>query len=146
MPADAAASCCRLYRPCRIGCADARMPANDLIGLRPGEVLVQVGAKMPACLPASAVGHACCRDSGLYHQHKTQCCDDALAMQRNVGNIASFKDMNLMSCLEYAVAGGHGALPSPAPRPWITGGIGSCKPSPPTLMRMCVPVALQCSR
>ncbi|EFN51231.1 hypothetical protein CHLNCDRAFT_12412, partial [Chlorella variabilis] len=47
-----------------IGCADARMPANDLIGLRPGEVLVQ----------------------------------------RNVGNIASFKDMNLMSCLEYAVA------------------------------------------
>jgi carbonic anhydrase len=28
-------------------------------------------------------------------------------VQRNVGNIASFKDMNLMSCLEYAVAGAH---------------------------------------
>lgn len=47
-----------------IGCAEARVPANELVGLRPGEVLVQ----------------------------------------RNVGNIASFKDMNLMSCLEYAVA------------------------------------------
>nr|AXF41552.1 carbonic anhydrase CAH920 [Chlorella sp. ArM0029B] len=46
-----------------VGCSDARVPANDLIGLRPGEVFVQ----------------------------------------RNVGNLATHKDMNAMSCIEYAV-------------------------------------------
>lgn len=46
-----------------IGCSDARVPANELIGLAPGEVFVQ----------------------------------------RNVGNLATHKDMNAMSCIEYAV-------------------------------------------
>ncbi|KAL4443315.1 hypothetical protein ABPG75_011052 [Micractinium tetrahymenae] len=46
-----------------IGCSDARVPANELIGLAPGEVFVQ----------------------------------------RNVGNLATHKDMNVMSCIEYAV-------------------------------------------
>lgn len=68
--------CLVITMGCRIGCADARVPANELIGLRPGEVLVQ----------------------------------------RNVGNIASFKDMNLMSCLEYAVAGAR--LPERLPAVW----------------------------
>lgn len=47
-----------------IGCADSRVPANELLGLGPGEVLVQ----------------------------------------RNVGNLASHKDPNCMSSLEYAVS------------------------------------------
>eukprot|EP00887_Chlorella_sp_A99_P005685 scaffold1.g5685.t1 len=46
-----------------IGCSDSRVPANELIGLGPGEVFVQ----------------------------------------RNVGNLATHKDMNVMSCMEYAV-------------------------------------------
>ncbi|GAB4818673.1 hypothetical protein N2152v2_005719 [Parachlorella kessleri] len=46
-----------------IGCADSRVPANELLGLGPGEVFVQ----------------------------------------RNVGNLASLKDINCMSCLDYAV-------------------------------------------
>ena len=55
--------------PClcrRIGCSDSRVPANELLGLGPGQVFVQ----------------------------------------RNVGNLATHKDMNVMSCLEYGVAGG----------------------------------------
>ena len=50
----------------RIGCSDSRVPANELLGLGPGQVFVQ----------------------------------------RNVGNLATHKDMNVMSCLEYGVAGG----------------------------------------
>ncbi|KAI7838875.1 hypothetical protein COHA_007341 [Chlorella ohadii] len=46
-----------------IGCSDSRVPANELLGLGPGEVFVQ----------------------------------------RNVGNLATHKDMNVMSCMEYAV-------------------------------------------
>lgn len=46
-----------------IGCSDSRVPANELLGMGPGEVFVQ----------------------------------------RNVGNLATHKDMNVMSCLEYAV-------------------------------------------
>uniref|UniRef100_A0A1D2AAW4 Carbonic anhydrase n=1 Tax=Auxenochlorella protothecoides TaxID=3075 RepID=A0A1D2AAW4_AUXPR len=46
-----------------IGCSDSRVPANQLMGLGPGEVFVQ----------------------------------------RNVGNLVTHKDMNAMSCLEYAV-------------------------------------------
>ncbi|PSC75414.1 carbonic anhydrase [Micractinium conductrix] len=46
-----------------IGCSDARVPANALIGLKPGEVFVQ----------------------------------------RNVGNLVTYKDMSAQSCLEYAV-------------------------------------------
>lgn len=46
-----------------IGCADSRVPANEILGLPPGAVFVQ----------------------------------------RNVGNLATHKDMNCMSCLEYAV-------------------------------------------
>jgi carbonic anhydrase len=46
-----------------IGCSDSRVPANELLGMGPGEVFVQ----------------------------------------RNVGNLATHKDMNAMSCLEYAV-------------------------------------------
>lgn len=46
-----------------IGCSDARVPANELIGLKPGEVFVA----------------------------------------RNVGNLATHKDMNIMACIEYAV-------------------------------------------
>lgn len=46
-----------------IGCSDSRVPANQILGLNPGEVFVQ----------------------------------------RNVGNLATHKDMNCMSCLEYAV-------------------------------------------
>ena len=46
-----------------IGCSDSRVPANELLGMGPGEVFVQ----------------------------------------RNVGNLATHKDMNCMSCLEYAV-------------------------------------------
>lgn len=46
-----------------IGCSDSRVPANQLIGLGPGEVFVQ----------------------------------------RNVGNLATHKDMNSMACIEYAV-------------------------------------------
>ncbi|KAK9808649.1 hypothetical protein WJX72_001245 [[Myrmecia] bisecta] len=46
-----------------IGCADSRVPANQILGLAPGEVFVQ----------------------------------------RNVGNLATHKDMNAMACLEYAV-------------------------------------------
>eukprot|EP00775_Hariotina_reticulata_P003943 gene3943-4197_t len=46
-----------------IGCSDSRVPANQILGLQPGEVFVQ----------------------------------------RNVGNQAMHTDMNLMSCLEYAV-------------------------------------------
>lgn len=46
-----------------IGCADSRVPANTLLGLKPGEVFVQ----------------------------------------RNVGNLATHKDLNCMACLEYAV-------------------------------------------
>jgi carbonic anhydrase len=47
-----------------IGCSDSRVPANELLGMGPGEVFVQ----------------------------------------RNVGNLATHKDMNVMSCLEYAVS------------------------------------------
>jgi carbonic anhydrase len=46
-----------------IGCSDSRVPANELLGMGPGEVFVQ----------------------------------------RNVGNLATHKDMNSMSCLEYAI-------------------------------------------
>lgn len=46
-----------------IGCSDSRVPANELLGLGPGEVFVQ----------------------------------------RNVGNLATHKDMNVMSCMEYGV-------------------------------------------
>lgn len=46
-----------------IGCSDSRVPANELLGMGPGEVFVQ----------------------------------------RNVGNLVTHKDMNVMSCLEYAV-------------------------------------------
>ncbi|PSC73476.1 carbonic anhydrase [Micractinium conductrix] len=46
-----------------IGCSDSRVPANELLGLGPGEVFVQ----------------------------------------RNVGNLATLKDMNCMATLEYAV-------------------------------------------
>jgi carbonic anhydrase len=46
-----------------IGCSDSRVPANQLMGLEPGQVFVQ----------------------------------------RNVGNLATHKDMNCMSCLEYGV-------------------------------------------
>lgn len=46
-----------------IGCSDSRVPANQILGLAPGEIFVQ----------------------------------------RNVGNQALHTDMNLMSCLEYAV-------------------------------------------
>lgn len=46
-----------------IGCADSRVPANQILGLAPGEVFVQ----------------------------------------RNVGNLATHKDMNAMACLEFAV-------------------------------------------
>lgn len=46
-----------------IGCSDSRVPANQILGLAPGEIFVQ----------------------------------------RNVGNQAMHTDMNLMSCLEYAV-------------------------------------------
>ncbi|KDD76681.1 hypothetical protein H632_c140p2 [Helicosporidium sp. ATCC 50920] len=47
-----------------IGCSDSRVPANQLMGLGPGEVFVQ----------------------------------------RNVGNIVTHHDMNVMSCIEYAVS------------------------------------------
>lgn len=46
-----------------IGCSDSRVPADQLMGLAPGQVFVQ----------------------------------------RNVGNLATHKDMNCMSCLEYGV-------------------------------------------
>lgn len=46
-----------------IGCSDSRVPANQILGLAPGEVFVQ----------------------------------------RNIGNLATHKDMNCMTCLEYAV-------------------------------------------
>lgn len=46
-----------------IGCADSRVPANQILGLAPGEVFV----------------HRC------------------------VGNLATHKDLNAMTCLEYAV-------------------------------------------
>ncbi|KAK9814570.1 hypothetical protein WJX72_008004 [[Myrmecia] bisecta] len=46
-----------------IGCSDSRVPANQILGLAPGEVFVQ----------------------------------------RNVGNQATHKDINCMSCVEYAV-------------------------------------------
>lgn len=46
-----------------VGCSDSRVPANQILGLPPGEVFVH----------------------------------------RNVGNQAMHTDMNLMSCLEYAV-------------------------------------------
>lgn len=46
-----------------IGCSDSRVPANELMGMGPGEVFVQ----------------------------------------RNVGNLATHKDMNVMSCLEYGI-------------------------------------------
>nr|AJW81215.1 beta type carbonic anhydrase [Lobosphaera incisa] len=46
-----------------IGCSDSRVPANQVLGLHPGDVFVQ----------------------------------------RNVGNLATHKDMNVMACLEYSV-------------------------------------------
>nr|AJW81214.1 beta type carbonic anhydrase [Lobosphaera incisa] len=46
-----------------IGCSDSRVPANQILGLAPGEVFVQ----------------------------------------RNVGNQVTHRDMNCMSCIEYAV-------------------------------------------
>lgn len=46
-----------------IGCSDSRVPANQILGLAPGEVFVQ----------------------------------------RNIGNLATHKDLNCMTCLEYAV-------------------------------------------
>ncbi|KAK9822855.1 hypothetical protein WJX81_004537 [Elliptochloris bilobata] len=46
-----------------IGCADSRVPANQILDLAPGEVFVQ----------------------------------------RNVGNLATHKDLNCMACLEYSV-------------------------------------------
>lgn len=37
-------ACCVCLPPGRIGCSDARVPANELIGLKPGEVFVAVSA------------------------------------------------------------------------------------------------------
>lgn len=81
-----------------IGCSDSRVPANQILGLAPGEIFVQ----------------------------------------RNVGNQAMHTDMNLMSCLEYAVKSlkvktiilcGHyncGAVKAALQLPHTTPGLVNC--------------------